>query len=494
MQLMVDLGKVPVWTRSRALGSAVRSILQATAMVNLTLLQINREAHRKSGGRIPLIPPLYRAGVRYQEEPQNWELEHFDCIPVVYGRKWGDCFPRGTLLLTDSFDLVPIELIEPGVRVWGYDKWVTVEAWAEKGTKTLDAVHLNNGSTMLLTPNHDVAVWDCPKHPSTWIWDTSRSDPCRCELSGIVKRKVSDITPSMVLAQPERLPFGHGDEDPDLSYLKGLYLSDGWGEDYRFAISGKDGHPKEAQKLAVQSICKKLGVDTRWHGRYIAVNDRPLAQLMGAMGHRAYDKHALTLNLREAQAQALLKGIMADSGSNTSGGRTFTTTSRVLATQARVLLRMFGHDTSYRYVPEHGGLGTHPVHRLGIREPQAKGGKLLRVKEISRSISEAPCYDIQTEDNRVYLPEHDVTVHQCDDLAPIRVAELVHSGEDRKANVMVKWKGLPNGQRLYHVIVRRSNVTRADNFRFFKDERGFYEDPCRVLGMGGAAARKHAGL
>ncbi len=172
MQLIVDLGVVPVWMKSLALGSAVRSILQATATVNLALLKINREAHRKSGGKIPLIPPLYRSDVRYKEEPQSWELEHFDCIPVVYGRKWGD----------------------------------------------------------------------------------------------------------------------------------------------------------------------------------------------------------------------------------------------------------------------------------------------------------------------------------CDDLAPIRVAELVFRGEDPRANVMVKWKGLPNGKRLYHVVVRRSNIKRADGFQFFKDERGFYEDPCKVLGMGGAAARAHAGL
>lgn len=172
MQLVIDLGIQPVWARSLALGSAVRSILQATTVVNLTLLKINRAANRKSGGRVPLIPSLYRSGVRYQEEPQNWELEHFDTIPVVYGRKWGD----------------------------------------------------------------------------------------------------------------------------------------------------------------------------------------------------------------------------------------------------------------------------------------------------------------------------------CDDLAPIRVAELVFSGEDPRANVMVKWKGLPNGKRLYHVVVRRSNVRTADNFQFFKDERGFYEDPCKVLGMGAAAARAHAGL
>ena len=90
-----------MWKTPRALGLAVRSILQGAAQVNLGILQINREAHKRSGGRVPLIPPLYLSGVRYQEEPRNWELEHFDTIPVVYGRGWGDCD-----------DLAPIRVAE----------------------------------------------------------------------------------------------------------------------------------------------------------------------------------------------------------------------------------------------------------------------------------------------------------------------------------------------------------------------------------------------
>lgn len=84
----------------------------------------------------------------------------------------------------------------------------------------------------------------------------------------------------------------------------------------------------------------------------------------------------------------------------------------------------------------------------------------------------------------------------CDDLAPWRAAELRFTGEDRGASIMIKWKKLPDGKRLYHIVVRRSNVplSKVDNWQFFKDARGVYEDPCRVLGMGGAAARKHQGL
>jgi hypothetical protein len=91
MKLIVDLGPASMWKRSLALGMAVRHLLQSTALVNERILEINRHAHKRSGGRVPLIPPLYLSGVRYQEEPVDWSYEHFDTIPVVMTRAWGDC-------------------------------------------------------------------------------------------------------------------------------------------------------------------------------------------------------------------------------------------------------------------------------------------------------------------------------------------------------------------------------------------------------------------
>lgn len=86
----------------------------------------------------------------------------------------------------------------------------------------------------------------------------------------------------------------------------------------------------------------------------------------------------------------------------------------------------------------------------------------------------------------------------CDDAAPIRAAELRFHRQDPLANIMVKWKPLQEdpSRMLYHVVVRRSNVSRnkVDGRQFFADKRGVYEDPCRVIGMGGAAARRHQGL
>lgn len=55
----------------------------------------------------------------------------------------------------------------------------------------------------------------------------------------------------------------------------------------------------------------------------------------------------------------------------------------------------------------------------------------------------------------------------CDDLAPWRVAELREAGE--AAKIRIQWKRSANGQKMYHIVVRRAD--------------GSIEDPSARLGM-----------
>lgn len=79
MQLLMNLGNVPLLQKSRALALVVRPALQA-------LVEANRIYIRNYK-----VPLLYEAGVRYQEEPEHFPCEEFAAIPVVLARKWGDC-------------------------------------------------------------------------------------------------------------------------------------------------------------------------------------------------------------------------------------------------------------------------------------------------------------------------------------------------------------------------------------------------------------------
>ena len=382
--------------------------------------------------------------IYYVNEPDERLQEPKYTLRVRYG----DCFPADTLLLTDNYELKPIAEIEVGQKIWGYGKWSVVEGKLDKGVLPVTAIRLNNGSTMRLTENHKVYVHKCRIHGI----GCALKNP-KCESESVERIRVAELKEGAVLIHPDRIPFGSSDGDSDSAYIDGLYIADGsiphkfTKQDgatsaYSFAIAGRDGHPKEAQKQAIASICEHRGIPYRITRKEIIVKDSVWAQRMLALGTKSVNKAARSLNLNEHEAEALLRGIMADSGKNTHGeGSTFTTTSRRLAVQVRVLNKMFGRTCGFRYIENHGGLGKNPIYRLNPRATVARTEKLLRVKSIEREVASVPCFDIQTDDHYVYLPEHDVTVSNCDDMAillyalarSVRLpAQFVISGVDKQ--------------------------------------------------------------
>lgn len=386
--------------------------------------------------------PRHVEMVKYPERMVREIMQHGTCV--------SDCFPAGTLLLRDDYELIPIEHATAGTKIWGLDRWSTVEGAVYKGLLDVDAVFLNNGSVVHLTPDHHVLVGICREH-ERWI-----EKPCSCreQEREWVRKTVGELEPNMVLPQPSRLPFGVHDVDPDRAYVEGLYVSDGWSSgNSQFSISGQDGCPKEEQKREVQRICERLGVRTTWYRKSIAVLDKDWTLRMHQMGHHAPGKHLLSLNLGEAAAAATLRGVMADSGKNTNGpGRTFTTTSRLLAVQTRVLQRMFAVSCGHRYIVHHGGLVQNPIWRLNTRAQRSAHGKsekLLRVKSVERAVQVIPCYDITTDDHHVYLPEHDVTVQNCDDTSVMAATMCLQVGRNVE---LIAMGFAPNS--LSHVAVR----------------------------------------
>jgi len=344
----------------------------------------------------------------------------------------GDCFPEGTLLLRDDFEFIPIEKINIGDRIWGKDKWSEVtQKWA-KGALSVDAIEMSNGSTMHLTGDHKVYVGRCPH---------GRSAHGACyqkDCNAFERVRVTDLSEGDALLQPERIVFGSMRVDPDRMYVEALTLADGWVEasknknlpHLKFRIGGRDGKRKEEQKHEVKAICERLGIETLWHAKYIEIKDREWASRIAGLGSRARFKHLETINLEEASAAAALRGLMADSTKNTGAAtRTYSTTSRQLMLQVRVLHRMFGKMTSVKMLtPEqHGGAGKHPLWRVGQRE---KGSLTLSVRSIDRSVRKVPCWDISTDDHYVYLPEHDVTVSNCDEAAITLAAAVMSIGID----------------------------------------------------------------
>ncbi len=114
--------------------------------------------------------------------------------------------------------------------------------------------------------------------------------------------------------------------------------------------------------------------------------------------------------------------------------------------QTRILHKMFGVACSERYLVNHGGLGENPIWRLGVRGPRPK---LLRVKRIDREVTERPVWDLQTDDHYVYLPEADVTVSNCDDMAALIAALVLAVGGECQIVTVAFSNVFYQGQRQY---------------------------------------------
>ena len=402
---------------------------------------------------------------RYMRDPRTVELVQAPYL-ITEQLKAGktpqiDCLPQGTLLLQDDMSLVPIERVRPGMRIFGKDRWSEVGAVAYKGVLPVSHVKMNNGSYFRATQDHMVYIGLCPKHEhlNEKCYAGADTKPCACSDLSWERVRVGALKPRMRLLSPDRIPFGQEEMDPRRALIDGYYLSDGWCQGASLNISGQDGCPKEEQKREVERICDELGIATTWYRKSISIRDLEWAGRAAAMGHKAPNKHALSINLSEGAARELLRGIMADSGANTHGyGRTFTSTSRQLHLQTRVLHKMFGVVCSEQYIVDHGGLGENPIWRLGVRQTDrsdGKAAKALRVKETHHEITEAPVYDITTDDHYVYLPSADVTVSNCDDMAGYISSLLLSVGcETRVVTVAFRHMFYAGRRQFSHVFAQ----------------------------------------
>lgn len=334
----------------------------------------------------------------------------------------GDCLPADTLVLRDDHQLVPVAQIKEGDRIWGRDAWTGVRRIWPTGKKKVTHLRLSNGSILRASENHKVFVWACELHgPSCPDFLVAGRANCTKRGFRVEEIPVADLQVGMRLLRPDRIEAGSVMADPGLAYMDGLYLADGWiqheykGVAYDFAIAGKDGHPKQAQKAEVQAYFAARGIETRWHKRFITVKDRALAARYARWGGRAFNKALDTIAYTKEAGAELLRGLMADAGLAKSGTLVYSTTSDVLALQTRLLYKMQGISCSMRRVADHGGLGTHPIWRMSPYQDRRGGPYGLIVKEIDREVEEAECWDLTTDDAYVYLPESDAVVHNCDD-------------------------------------------------------------------------------
>jgi hypothetical protein len=415
--------------------------------------------------RHPEAPRIYESGVRYEEEPVG--QEDWQDVPTCLRLGIGDCLPLSTLVAREDYSTVALGLLRPGDRILGDGEITTVLEGVMTGEKPILAFHLENGCTLRCSPDH------------------------RLFLSDGEEKRASEISVGMRLKTPSspfpvaEVPWSHdklGSED--FAWLVGTYIADGWHDlnGSRFAISGDDETPKRGkveQKNRVIAMMEAAGVNTRRHKKYVDVQNRDLTAVMQACGGLATTKRVPNMKLTRSQVEAMIEGLQTDASIATSGTVTHGTVSPELALQLRLLYRMLGQSVHIRRWDEHGGLGKNPIYRVTERRPATEETNPTwksRYENLSlgtkvRGITEEEpelCGDITTDTGKFYLPESDVVVHNCEDLACWRSAEL-RVRDKIEAKPTFIWKIRPSGGYLYHIQVKYPD--------------GRIEDPSRRLGM-----------
>ena len=470
-------------------------ILAVQAVVAVNEWHMRRALRRTQKGLGVPIPPLYASGVRYKEDPpghENWK----DCLQVLKDGH-GDCLPLSTLVLRDDFEAVPLYDLRPGDRIMGHAAWTEVRESVMTGEKEILSFKLSNGCTLRCSRDHRL-FRDVDGRVEEIRAEEARVGDDLIQLETLPKAPMED------LGWPETLSRL---SDAERAWVLGVFVADGWtqtqnparGAD-RCAVSGQDGKPKEEQKRRVEQLMASVGVPTRWHAKYIAINDRDVASFFERCGKHAPNKRLDSLRFAsEETVRAVLDGLSADASFERREGKTpgivYGTTSPQLVLQLRVLYRMLGISVSIRRVDDHGGFGEHPIYRVTPRLQTREGFAERREKKFARirAITDggvALCGDIQTDSGKFWLPESDVVVHNCDRLVSYRAAELRVAGI--AADPVIKWQQVPKnvmvslghpaqmvpeeGISMVHVCV---------GWPGWQQDPSLIEDPSKELGMGG---------
>lgn len=359
--------------------------------------------------------PALKNGLKYVADPR-W-ADHFTAPSRLLeqlrrGVNGGDCLPSETILLGAGYKFVSIQDVQVGDVVMGDGQWTKVTSKWDKGVQDILEFELNNGCVLRCTPEHKVFV--VPKKQKLYAGNRSEAYEVRA----------SEVKPGDDLLTAQSVPFGRESLGEDRSFLLGIHIAEGWlnfsksdGRPLGFGISGLDGWRKEENKHRVADICKRMGIETRWHEKYVHINDEALASWLAPCGHLAPNKRVPSLDLTEDSVRTLLEGLDADADVRDG---VFSSTSETLALQYRVLQRMLGRSAHIARVDEHGGLGKNPIYRVTPRSrpDERADGKDIRPHARVKSISEggvSQTYDIEVEGHRFYLPETDLVVHNCDD-------------------------------------------------------------------------------
>jgi len=317
----------------------------------------------------------------------------------------GDCLSWNTKLLKHDLSTINIEDVELGDFIIGKNSEPVkvLNKW-DKGVLPTIKIILNNGSEIVCTKDHKFLLND-------------ESEVLAKDLS---------IGDELLQFDHLELPSIEKKVNHDFWKLIGLFVADGWidYEHHAICISGKDGYPKEEQKLWVKKYCEERKLRYYWHERYICFWDDFNFPKFAECGGHAINKKLYKIPVMKNYVLQVLEGLKADSYTNKNGSITFGTISTELKNQLRILYRILGISVYERqFIPTKTQYGNNPIWRIYPRIKQEKALKVVGIVDNG----EEHVYDIEVQNHQIYLPENDCLVHNCEDSSVLKVAMIKQS-------------------------------------------------------------------
>lgn len=372
---------------------------------------------KANGQEAKAIFDAVRRKVRYTSDISGVDTYQKPAHTLALGS--GDCVPEGTLLLRSDGQLVAIEDIRVGDKVFDGIGWASVTNTWDKGVKPVLHFGLNNGCTLTCTSEH--RVFRMPKEKGGY--------------ADAEEVPAGDLKVGESLWQPREMAMPDAVSlTSDEAYLLGAYLAEGSVKHKR--VDGKlssvsvAGVPNgKGVREKVVEIGERLGLRVHAAPRevYLSCSDDTLDNLLGSIQRGAKNKQLPHMRWTAETAASIVEGLNADGGFSTSGKNfVFSTTSQTLAVQYRLLQRILGHSAAVTRVDAHGGLGSNPIYRVTVRGSDQKR-PWARIRQITEG-EEVQVYDIETDSHRFYLPESDVIVHNCDDYSSLLCSLMLSVG------------------------------------------------------------------
>lgn len=329
-----------------------------------------------------------------------------------------------------------IDNVSVGDVIHDGKSWVKVTNWWDKGVLPINTYELNNKSVLRCTADHRV-------------FRVTRASGEHEEM------RAGDLREGDLLLQPRAFEAGVESLSEAHAIIVGAYLAEGWWDESKglFYIAGVRSS-KGVRELVIDAA-SRLGITNLYeHPRYVGFR-KEHAWLVAGLGVGAAEKRLPHLNFDLDTVATIVKVMeMGDGGLSTPSkgemrNMVYSTASRTLALQYRVMQRMLGRSTHMKSMTaeEHGGAGSLPIWRITVRNGHSRK-PWAKIRTVREGVVATPVFDIETESGRIYLPESDLIVHNCDEYSATACAALMSIGVPCRFKV-IRTKDSPTWNHIY---------------------------------------------